>query len=69
MIKKPACSEKVIKKMVSQMVATGPGDWPPVCVVFTYQPQRPQKRRYPQEPPVSEKSTLFPFRGVDKVKY
>lgn len=66
MIKKPACSEKVIKKMVSQMVATGPGDWPPVCVVFTYQPQRPQKRRYPQEPPFLKSQLYSLFEALIK---
>lgn len=45
MIKKTLRKEEVIKKIVSKMADPGPGDWPPVCLVFTYQPKRPKIRR------------------------
>lgn len=42
MKKKSLTCEKVIKKVISHVATSDPGDWPPVCAVFTYQPERPK---------------------------
>lgn len=34
----------LLKRAVRVMLESDPGDWPPKCLTFSYQPMRPQQK-------------------------
>lgn len=35
--------KKITKKAVASLMSSGPYEWPPSCLIFAYQPVRPEK--------------------------
>lgn len=36
--------KKITKKAAESVMSSGPYEWPPSCIVFAYQPMRPEQK-------------------------
>ncbi len=41
---KEKMTKKVIKMVATAVASSGPYEWPPSCIFFTYQPMRPNQK-------------------------
>lgn len=36
--------KEIAKKVTATVMSSGPYEWPPSCILFTYQPVRPEQK-------------------------
>ena len=41
---KEIMTKKAIKMVATAVASSGPYEWPPSCIFFTYQPMRPEQK-------------------------
>lgn len=41
---KEKMTKKAIKMVATAVASSGPYEWPPSCIFFTYQPMRPERK-------------------------
>lgn len=48
--------KKIVQKAVALVTSSDPYEWPPSCIVFTYQPVRPKQKNLQCEKPDTSES-------------